>query len=68
MAIRFKRKTENTWKVIEPNTKYIKKSYRKRNGRVMFPTSHDITIESFSGFFIPNTINSIVIYATDTMR
>lgn len=43
MAIRFKRKTEKSWKIMVPNYKNIKKGYRKRNGRIMFPTSHDIT-------------------------
>lgn len=46
MALRFNRKTEETWKIMEPNQKYIDKGYRKRQGRVMFPTSHDITKES----------------------
>ncbi|MFX1450548.1 MAG: radical SAM protein, partial [Promethearchaeota archaeon] len=45
MAIRFKRKTSETWNAMEPNLKNIKKQYGKRKGRVMFPTSHDITIE-----------------------
>lgn len=43
MAIRFKRKTEKNWKLMVPNHKNIRKGYRKRNGRIMFPTSHDIT-------------------------
>lgn len=49
MAIRFKRKTEEAWKFMEPNQKAIEKGYSKRKGRVMFPTSHDITLESLSG-------------------
>jgi len=52
MAIRFKRKTENTWKIMEPNQKTIEKRYSKRKGRIMFPTSHDITPESLSGCLI----------------
>ena len=46
MAIRFKRKTEETWRIMILNQKSIDKGYNKRNGRVMFPTSHDITSES----------------------
>ena len=46
MAIRFKRKTEDSWKIMIPNRVKIEKNYRLRNGRIMFPTSHDITIES----------------------
>ncbi|MFW9873536.1 MAG: hypothetical protein ACFFG0_10565 [Candidatus Thorarchaeota archaeon] len=49
MAIRFKRKTEETWKLMEPNQKALEKRYSKRRGRIMFPTSHDITLESLSG-------------------
>lgn len=46
MAIRFKRKTHETWKIMEPNMKKIEKGYAKRKGRVMFPSSHDITEEA----------------------
>lgn len=52
MAIRFKKKTEDTWKIMVPNQKNINKGYRKRRGRIMFPTSHDITIESLEGCLI----------------
>ncbi len=52
MAIRFKRKTEDNWKIMEPNKKAIEKGYSKRKGRIMFPTSHDITPESLSGCLI----------------
>ncbi|MHA1252714.1 MAG: radical SAM protein [Candidatus Helarchaeota archaeon] len=52
MAIRFKRKTEDTWKIMEPNLKSINKRYNKRTGRIMFPTSHDITKESIEGCLI----------------
>lgn len=34
------------WDIPEPNFKAINKSYKKRSGRVMFPTSHDITPET----------------------
>ncbi len=49
MAIRFKRKTEENWKLMKPNQKAIEKGYLKRKGRIMFPTSHDITMESLDG-------------------
>ena len=45
MAIRFGRKTNATWKEMEVNQEAIKKSYKKRTGRIMFPSSHDITPE-----------------------
>ena len=37
---------------MEPNQKKIDKGYRKRKGRIMFPTSHDITEESLEGCLI----------------
>jgi hypothetical protein len=42
MAIRFKRKTSDTWKDEEP-VSMKGKSFRKRDGRIMIPSSHDIT-------------------------
>ena len=52
MAVRFNRKTENNWKIMEPNQNAIEKGYSKRKGRIMFPTSHDITPGSLSGCLI----------------
>ena len=52
MAIRFNRSTEYTWKNMKPNQKNIIKGYAKRKGRIMFPTSHDITMESLDGCII----------------
>ncbi len=46
MAIRFGRKTDENWSEMELNIDAVTKGYRKRNGRIMFPTSHDITTES----------------------
>jgi len=43
MAIRFKRKTEESWKIMELNKKKLFQNFKKRKGRIMFPTSHDIT-------------------------
>lgn len=42
MAIRFKRKTPDTWKVEEP-VEMSGKSYSRKNGEIMVPSSHDIT-------------------------
>ena len=52
MAIRFKRKTLQNWKDMVPNQKSISKGYAKRKGRIMFPTSHDITNESLNNCLI----------------
>ena len=43
MAKRFGRATEETWKIMNVNTVTMNKNYVKKNGRVMFPSSHDIT-------------------------
>jgi len=43
MALRFKRKDEDTWKIMEIRPKDVNKKFRHRKGRFMFPTSHDIT-------------------------
>lgn len=45
MAIRFGRKTEENWKQMILNEAAIQKNYKKRNGTIMFPSSHDITEE-----------------------
>jgi len=43
-ALRFKRiEKYDDWKKMKPNWKAINKTYQKRKGRIMFPTSHDIT-------------------------
>lgn len=42
MAKRFGRCTEDTWKNMEIRPAAMTKSYRKYDGRVMFPSSHDI--------------------------
>lgn len=48
MAFRFKRIDYDDWKTMIPNKKAINKGYRKRKGRIMFPTSHDITTDTFN--------------------
>ncbi|MHA2000264.1 MAG: radical SAM protein [Promethearchaeota archaeon] len=45
MAIRFKRKTPDSWKDMEIRWKDVNKNYLKRKGRIMFPTSHDLVPE-----------------------
>ena len=42
MAKRFGRCTEDSWKNMVINTKMVDKKFKKYNGRVMFPSSHDI--------------------------
>ncbi|MFX1340771.1 MAG: radical SAM protein, partial [Promethearchaeota archaeon] len=45
MAIRFKRKTKESWKTMELNEDKLSLNFKKRKGRIMFPSSHDITPE-----------------------
>ncbi|TFG25569.1 MAG: hypothetical protein EU529_00730 [Promethearchaeota archaeon] len=52
MAIRFNRKTNESWNEMVPNQKAIEKGYMKRKGRVMFPSSHDITEESLDNCLV----------------
>jgi len=42
-AIRFKRKTPATWCDEEINRDVLRKGFSKRKGRVMLPTTHDLT-------------------------
>jgi DNA repair photolyase len=42
MAKRFGRKTDNNWKNMEISFDSLKRSYKNRSGRIMFPSSHDI--------------------------
>ena len=43
MAKRFGRATDETWKIMKINPASVNKKYGKKSGRVMFPSSHDIT-------------------------
>jgi DNA repair photolyase len=52
MAIRFKRKTTENWKIEEININQFNRKFKKVDGFVMFPSSHDITPNH-----LPQTIN-----------
>lgn len=43
IAKRFGRETDETWKIMKINHEKVNRNYGKRSGRVMFPSSHDIT-------------------------
>jgi DNA repair photolyase len=43
MAIRFKRKTTDNWKIEEINPNQFNRKFKKVDGFVMYPSSHDIT-------------------------
>lgn len=42
MAVRFKRKTRDTWKNMTIRRSAVLKRYHKVDGTIMFPTSHDL--------------------------
>lgn len=47
-ALRFERlDPPEEWKDMKPNMKVINANYRKRQGRIMFPSAHNITINNF---------------------
>lgn len=47
-ALRFERlDSPEEWKNMQPNIKVINANYRKRQGRIMFPSSHNITSNNF---------------------
>ena len=53
MAIRFGRiQNKDEWKIMTPNKKAIEKNYKKTSKRIMFPTSHDITLENIDDCII----------------
>lgn len=61
MAIRFGRKTKDNWKVMVPNTKAMAHQYRKREGVIMFPSSHDLTDD-------PGVLETSVIILTQLLQ
>jgi DNA repair photolyase len=42
MAVRFKRKTPDTWKTPTVNEAALAKDWQKKAGTIMFPSSHDV--------------------------
>jgi len=48
MALRFGRTTREGWREPEINRNKVSKGYRKREGTIMFPTSHDITQDNLN--------------------
>ena len=45
MATRFGRKTDENWKDMEIRQEIINKKFRKNDGRIMIPSSHDLVPE-----------------------
>jgi DNA repair photolyase len=59
MAIRFKRKTPDNWVIEEINQKQINKKFNKKDGYIMFPSSHDIT---------PNNLKYSIQFLTNLLQ
>jgi len=59
MAIRFTRKTPENWKNEEIRQKELAKNFRKRKGRIMFPSTHDIT---------PDHLNECMSFLSKVLR
>jgi DNA repair photolyase len=73
MAIRFKRKTPKNWTEEELNTKKLNKKFKKIDGYIMFPSSHDISPENLnhSIAFLGNLLragNSVLIVTKPHME
>ena len=51
MAVRFNRVRVDEWHIEHIRQKDVDKKYRKFHGRVMFPSSHDITLGNFDACF-----------------
>ena len=43
IAVRFKRKTSENWTIEELNPKSLGTKFRRKEGQIMFPSSHDLT-------------------------
>lgn len=65
MAIRFKRKTALNWDIEVVNTIQLNKRFKKADGPIMFPSSHDITPVN-----LPSTIiflNNLLVAGNDVL-
>ena len=58
IAIHYGRMTPENWKDWTVNQNTLNKNYRTRNGRIMFPSSHDITPENL--FYYQITLLKLV--------
>ena len=60
MAIRFKRKTTENWIDEELNFQQLNKKFKKTDGYIMFPSSHDITPINldYSKIFLANLLKN----------
>ena len=60
MAIRFKRKTTENWIDEELNVQQLNKKFKKTDGYIMFPSSHDITPinQEYTKIFLANLLKN----------
>ena len=50
MAIRFGRKTPETWEIPEIDQEKVGRKYGKKKGRIMLPTSHDLDEQNIDAY------------------
>lgn len=50
IAIKAGRKTKETWPIEEVDEKAVEKGYKKRDGTIMFPASHDLSEENMDAW------------------
>lgn len=64
-AIRFGRSTPDTWATTEFQNDKIEKEYRKRDGKIMFPTSHDITDNNINEYI--SVLKKLLVSGNDVL-
>jgi len=52
IAVRFKRKTSENWTIEELNPKSLGTKFRRKEGQIMFPSTHDLTPEHIDSAII----------------
>lgn len=60
IAVRYKRKSTSNWKNEEVNLTKVNRRFKKENGMIMFPSSHDVSIGNLdhSITFLRNMLNA----------
>jgi DNA repair photolyase len=65
MAVRFRRKTADSWKQETIDEKKLNKRFSRKEGRFMFPTSHDITPDNL--VHVISFLGNILKYGNDVL-
>lgn len=67
MAIRFKHATPETWKNMVVRRHDVNKQYGKRQGRIMFPTSHDLVPSDPSFYSCMQVLTKLLAAGNDVL-